>query len=472
MARPAAIFVPMPRNPKNPARRSFTLPTIWLTLALPIALLSLREAGFRPTLSPRKPGISTSRCEVTPAPSKPRLSGAHRSMDRTQGDTLGQIRTFDPHEIFPQLLSRLDLPASAATRIAKRLAALGMYRNSSQRINARGLPSAASKRTARYAYSPTSSRQDIYFTPSDSLFPFNPNTVTEKALERLGFSRKAAGMIAKFRAKGGYFRKKKDFERLYCVSPSTYTMLEPYIRIASPSAQAHDSYFTPGGSRFPFNPNTVTTQNLQRLGFSRKATEMIAKFRAKGGYFQKKEDFERLYCVNSSTYRALAPYIRITAPEAPRRNGHFAPSDSLFPFNPNTVTTKALQQLGFSRKAAEMIAKFRARGGFFRKKEDFKRLYCVDPATYATLEPYIELPPPQRYERACYFTPGDTLFPFNPNTATTKALQRLGFSRKAAEMIEKFRTNGGTFRIKEDFGRLYCVDSSTYRILKDYLKLD
>ena len=62
-------------------------------------------------------------------------------------------------------------------------------------------------------------------------FRFNPNTVTEDELCRLGFSPKQAASIAEYRNKGGKFRRKSDFARSFVVSDSIYKRLEPYIDI-------------------------------------------------------------------------------------------------------------------------------------------------------------------------------------------------------------------------------------------------
>lgn len=62
-------------------------------------------------------------------------------------------------------------------------------------------------------------------------FRFNPNTVTEDELCRLGFSPKQAASIAEYRNKGGRFRRKSDFARSFVVSDSIYRRLEPYVDI-------------------------------------------------------------------------------------------------------------------------------------------------------------------------------------------------------------------------------------------------
>ena len=63
-----------------------------------------------------------------------------------------------------------------------------------------------------------------------------------------------------------------------------------------------------------------------------------------------------------------------------------------FPFNPNTITEDSLQMLGFSQRQAASIIKYRTKGGKFRVKRDFAKMYVVDSAKYAALEPFILLP--------------------------------------------------------------------------------
>ena len=63
-----------------------------------------------------------------------------------------------------------------------------------------------------------------------------------------------------------------------------------------------------------------------------------------------------------------------------------------FPFNPNTITEDSLQMLGFTQRQAASIIKYRTKGGKFRVKRDFAKMYVVDSAKYAALEPFILLP--------------------------------------------------------------------------------
>lgn len=62
---------------------------------------------------------------------------------------------------------------------------------------------------------------------------------------------------------------------------------------------------------FRFNPNTVTLEELVRLGFSEKQAQSIINYREKGGRFRRKADFAKSYVVADSVFKRLAPFIDI-----------------------------------------------------------------------------------------------------------------------------------------------------------------
>lgn len=63
-------------------------------------------------------------------------------------------------------------------------------------------------------------------------FYFDPNTADSTQLLRLGLRPWQVRNIYKYRAKGGVYRKKEDFARLYGLTVKDYRRLEPYIRIS------------------------------------------------------------------------------------------------------------------------------------------------------------------------------------------------------------------------------------------------
>ena len=62
---------------------------------------------------------------------------------------------------------------------------------------------------------------------------------------------------------------------------------------------------------FRFDPNTVSVDDLRRLGFSLKQAQSIDNYRKKGGRFRRKSDFAKSYVVSDSVFRRLEPYIDI-----------------------------------------------------------------------------------------------------------------------------------------------------------------
>ena len=61
----------------------------------------------------------------------------------------------------------------------------------------------------------------------------------------------------------------------------------------------------------------------------------------------------------------------------------------LEPFDPNTASEERFLHLGLPRWMAQNIVKYRAKGGVFRKADDFKKIYGMTEDTYNTLRPYI-----------------------------------------------------------------------------------
>ena len=66
---------------------------------------------------------------------------------------------------------------------------------------------------------------------------------------------------------------------------------------------------------------------------------------------------------------------------------------------------------------------------------------------------------------------GVSLFPFDPNTADSTQLLRLGLKPWQVRNIYKYRAKGGRYRTKEDFAMLYGLTLEHYRRLEPYIKI-
>lgn len=83
----------------------------------------------------------------------------------------------------------------------------------------------------------------------------------------------------------------------------------------------------------------------------------------------------------------------------PDKRSRKSRSAQLFAFNPNTISLDSLCLLGFSPKQAQTIINYRSKGGKFRKREDFARMYVVSEERYAQLSSYIFIPTEQMKRR-------------------------------------------------------------------------
>ena len=80
----------------------------------------------------------------------------------------------------------------------------------------------------------------------------------------------------------------------------------------SPEArEIREKVSRPPVETFRFNPNTVSVEDLQRLGFSEKQAQAIENYRLKGGRFRRPSDFAKSYVVADSVFARLEPYIQI-----------------------------------------------------------------------------------------------------------------------------------------------------------------
>ena len=98
----------------------------------------------------------------------------------------------------------------------------------------------SSRTTKEYAYKPGKTPADSSSKGQSPLasflaspFCFDPNQIGEEDWKRTGLDDRVIRNILKYRQKGGFFRNKEDFGKIYGLDKSAYTILEPYIVINS-----------------------------------------------------------------------------------------------------------------------------------------------------------------------------------------------------------------------------------------------
>ncbi|MBP5504776.1 MAG: helix-hairpin-helix domain-containing protein [Bacteroidales bacterium] len=131
----------------------------------------------------------------------------------------------------------------------------------------------------------------------------------------------------------------------------------------------------PEPQTFPFDPNTVSHEDLVRLGFSERQAQVIENYRSKGGKYRSARDFAKMYVVDSATFARLEPYISITKMDL------------------NTADSAALLTLrGIGPYYAHKILEYRRRlGGIFTTKEQLLEIEGFDEERLAGFAEGIEV---------------------------------------------------------------------------------
>ena len=160
------------------------------------------------------------------------------------------------------------------------------------------------------------------------------------------------------------------------------------------------------------------------------------------------------------TTALLAVFIRrINSPQriVEQQVAESSTTDSLFTFDPNTVSYEQLLALGFERHTAVSILKYRARGKVFEIAEEFALCYGVTDSMFARLRPYINIGKQfraenrgenirainrQRWEQKIDNRRPHPYEPFRIDTVSIAYLQRIGFTYRQAEGLIEYRDSG------------------------------
>ena len=116
-----------------------------------------------------------------------------------------------------------------------------------------------------------------------------------------------------------------------------------------------------------------------------------------GGYDHYEEDKQLLDSLVMAWNANLIEPVGDDARAASRSNEKMV--FTLREFNPNDITEPGLRSLGVSQRVARRVLNYRKKGGEFRIKSDFKKIYGLSDSLYRALEPYIQLP-----DRRTYFS--------------------------------------------------------------------
>ena len=157
--------------------------------------------------------------------------------------------------------------------------------------------------------------------------------------------------------------------------------------------------------RFVFNPNTVTEEDAQKLGFSKKLSATLINFRNKGGKFFKPEDLKKLYGLSPELYQDLENYMLIPARQVANKKEY--KRDSVFSYKPRVYEkktyTKTIVEInsadsisivflkGIGPGFTKRIIKYRTMLGGFHSIDQLKEVYGMNDSLFVLLSSQVKL---------------------------------------------------------------------------------
>jgi len=160
-----------------------------------------------------------------------------------------------------------------------------------------------------------------------------------------------------------------------------------------------------------------------------------------------------------------------------------------FDFDPNEISGDKWIEMGMDGRIANNIIRYREKGGKFRDKEGFKKIYGMNEEIYRILEPYIRITASDNKiqdnkgyrQQVNYYADHEKKYQehhkdtvkIELNTADSAALLALtGIGPSYAGRIIKYRDRLGGFYIREQLMELKGMDSIRFNQFKEQITID
>ncbi|MEO0625671.1 MAG: helix-hairpin-helix domain-containing protein [Bacteroidota bacterium] len=321
---------------------------------------------------------------------------------------------------------------------------------------------------------PATSEPIAQETPATALFYFDPNTVSSTELESLGLNAGQARSWIRYRNSGAKFYRADDIARIWALSPEDVARLKPWVSIPEETEPADAGPERSEVANFPFDPNTVTSDELQQLGLSERQARTWISYRNSGARFERAEDIGRVYGLNAADIARLTPLIsinetnlladaathQVSTPQSYDNRpsiGQSYESNSVLTLDVNSATTEDWQRLrGIGPYWAGRIVKFRDALGGFVAIDQIGDTYGLPDSTFQSIRPQLTLESPVE--------------PLYINTATEEELKLHPYinARQAGALVA-YRNQHGPFEGAEALRDVRLLSDADRARLVPYL---
>lgn len=218
----------------------------------------------------------------------------------------------------------------------------------------------------------------------------------------------------------------------------------------------------------PFNPNNFNQEIGEYIGLSSKQSQSIMNYLQKGGKFEIKSDFKKMYVISDEKYQELENYIllpiakaenkSLASNEIPNKNEKTA--YKIKSVDVNIADSATLESLyGIGPFYAKSIVEYREKLGGYISLWQLMELYKMDNEKFEKMTTYLVLE-------------DKNIRKININKVSVEDLRKHPyFSWNLSKSLVNYRTAHGNFKQLEDLHQLHLIDTNLYRKIVPYLSL-
>ncbi len=211
-------------------------------------------------------------------------------------------------------------------------------------------------------------------------FPFNPNELDAEGWKRLGLTDKQTKSILNYRQKGGEFRIKSDFSKMYTISKEEFAVLEPFIELPEKPQQRPD-----------YSASTYEKKEVIRVEINSADTASLKKVRGIGPAFALRivgyrsrlhgyisiDQLKEVKGIDSLKFAEISPYMFVNPYLVRKININTATFDEL----------KSHPYIGYN--IALSLINYRKQHGDYKVLSDIKKSALVTEDIYKKISPYL-----------------------------------------------------------------------------------
>lgn len=229
-----------------------------------------------------------------------------------------------------------------------------------------------------------------------ALFSFDPNIASEDEFLALGIKPFLAERILKYRLKGGKFKIKSDFKKMYGLSEEKYAELLPYILLPETKAEIgknKDPVVENSKPKYPDvdqkypkkefkkgdinTADSVTLEKVYGIGF--KLASRIIKYREKLGGFVSLVQLKEVWGLDSTAINEIEKKYEIVENFQPKK------------ININNADFQVLKSHPYiGANKAKLILNFKKMHGTYYAIDQLKQIQAISAEEIGKLNPYIE----------------------------------------------------------------------------------